>query len=148
MTQATAATRSIVVEREMPYPPEKVWRALTDGSLIEQWLMKNDFQPIPGHKFNFRAQPIAGWNGVADCEVLTVEPLRCLSWSQNASGEQAADGLQSVVTWTLTPTDAGTHVRMEQSGFRAEDEGGYQAMSFGWPKVLANLQRVAGGLSQ
>jgi uncharacterized protein YndB with AHSA1/START domain len=148
MTQAAAAaTRSIVIEREMPHPQEKVWRALTEGPLIEQWLMKNDFQPVVGHKFNFRAKPMAGWNGVSDCEVLVVEPPQRLSWSQNASGEQAADGLHSVVTWTLTPTGAGTHVRMEQTGFRPQDEGGYQAMSFGWPGVLAKLERVAGDLN-
>ena len=149
MTQATiAATRSIVVEREMPYPPERIWRALTEGELIEQWLMKNDFQPVVGHKFNFRAQPMGGWNGVADCEVLVADPPRSLAWSQNASGEQAADGLHSVVTWTLTPTDAGTLLRMEHSGFEAKDEGGYQAMSFGWPRVLANLERVTGEVIQ
>ena len=148
MTQEiAAATRSIVVEREMPHPQEKVWRALTEGPLIEQWLMKNDFQPVVGHKFNFRAKPMAGWNGVSDCEVLVVEPPQRLSWSQNASGEQAADGLHSVVTWTLTPTDAGTHVRMEQTGFRPQDEGGFQAMSFGWPGVLAKLERVTGDLN-
>ena len=86
---------------------------------------------------------MAGWNGVADCEVLVVEPRKRLSWSQNASGEQAADGLHSVVTWTLTPTDTGTHLRMEHSGFRPQDEAGYQTMSFGWPRVLASLERVA-----
>jgi uncharacterized protein YndB with AHSA1/START domain len=144
MTQAAApSTRSIVVERHMPHPPEKIWRALTNGPLIEQWLMKNDFQPIVGHKFNFRAKPMAGWNGVADCEILVVEPPQRLSWSQNASGDQAADGLHSIVTWTLTPTDTGTIVRMEQSGFRPQDEGGFQAMSFGWPRVLENLERVS-----
>jgi uncharacterized protein YndB with AHSA1/START domain len=149
MTQATiAATRSIVVEREMPYPPERIWRALTEEALIEQWLMKNDFQPVVGHKFNFRAQPMGGWNGVADCEVLVVDPPRYLSWRQNASGDQAAGGLRSVVTWTLTPTGAGTHVRIEHSSFEAKDEGGYQAMSFGWPRVVANLERVAGEVIQ
>jgi uncharacterized protein YndB with AHSA1/START domain len=149
MTEATAAaTRSIVVERRMAHSPEKIWRALTEGPLIEQWLMKNDFEPVVGHKFNLRAKPMAGWNGVADCEVLVVEPPRCVSWSQNASGEQAAGGLKSVVTWTLTPTGDGTHLRMEQSGFRKEDEGGYRAMSFGWPGVLAKLERVAGEVSQ
>jgi uncharacterized protein YndB with AHSA1/START domain len=148
MTQSTfTTTRSIVVERQMPHAPEKIWRALTEGPLIEQWLMKNDFQPIVGHRFNFRAQPMGGWNGVADCEVLVVDPPRCLSWSQSASGDQAADGLHSVVTWTLTPANAGTHVRMEQSGFRPQDEAGYQAMSSGWPRVLANLERVAGELN-
>ena len=147
MTQATfTSTRSIIVEREMPHPPTKIWRALTEGPMIEQWLMKNDFQPIVGHKFNFRAKPMASWNGVADCEVLIVEPPQRLSWSQNASGDQAADGLHSIVTWTLTSTDAGTIVRMEQSGFRPQDEGGYQAMSSGWPRVLANLDSVTGDI--
>lgn len=144
MTQAVATpTRSIVIERQIPYPQEKVWRALTEGPLIEQWLMKNDFQLIVGHKFNLRSKPMAGWNGVADCEVLVVEPPQRISWSQNASGDQAADGLHSVVTWTLTPTDGGTHLRMEHSGFRPQDTAGYHAMSFGWPRVLANLERVA-----
>jgi uncharacterized protein YndB with AHSA1/START domain len=140
----TAPTRSLVIEREMPHPPEKIWRALSEGPLIEQWLMQNDFKPIVGHKFNFRATPVPGWNGVADCEVLVVDPPRRLAWSQNASGEQAADGLKSIVTWTLIPSDSGTLVCMEQTGFRPQDEGGYQAMSFGWPRVLANLERVAG----
>jgi uncharacterized protein YndB with AHSA1/START domain len=42
----------------MPHPPEKIWRALTQGPLIEEWLMKNDFQPLVGHRFNLRATPM------------------------------------------------------------------------------------------
>ena len=60
--------RSIVVERTMPHPPEKIWRALTEGALIAEWLMRNDFRPIVGHRFNFWSRPVAGWNGVADCK--------------------------------------------------------------------------------
>ena len=70
---ASATTRSIVIEREIHQPPEKIWRALTQSALIEEWLMKNDFQPVVGRKFNFRAAPMAHWNGVTDCEVLAVE---------------------------------------------------------------------------
>ena len=139
---------SIVIDYALNEPPADVWRALTEPKLLAQWLMENDIRPIVGHKFNFRAKPMAGWNGVADCEVLIVEPPQRLSWSQNASGDQAADGLQSIVTWTLTPTDSGTHVRMEQTGFRPQDEGGYQAMTFGWPRVLASLERVTGEQNQ
>jgi uncharacterized protein YndB with AHSA1/START domain len=61
MTKLATATRSLVVEREMPHPPEKIWRALTQAPLIEEWLMKNDFQLVAGHRFNFRAAPIHGW---------------------------------------------------------------------------------------
>ena len=88
-------TRSVVVEREFPFPPERLWRALTQPHLIEEWLMKNDFQPVVGHKFNFRSQPMPGWNGVTDCEVLTVEPNKRLSYSWNGSGDEAVNGLKN-----------------------------------------------------
>ncbi len=146
MTKPAATTRSLVVEREMPHPPEKIWRALTQGALIEAWLMKNDFQAVVGHSFNFRATPMPRWNGVVDCQVLVVEPNKRLSYSWNASGAEAAGGLKTVVTWTLTPTKGGVLVRMEQSGFRPEDEANYQGASYGWQRFVGGLERVAAAL--
>jgi uncharacterized protein YndB with AHSA1/START domain len=146
MTEAAAATRSVIVEREMPHPPQRIWRALTQSPLIEEWLMKNDFQPVVGHKFNFRAAPMPRWNGVTDCEVLIVEPNVQLSYTWNSSDDEAKNGLRTVVTWTLTPTKGGTHVRMEQSGFRPEDEGFYQGAGFGWKRMVESLERVIVGL--
>ena len=137
-----AATGSLVVEREMSHPPEKIWRALTQGPLIEEWLMKNDFQPIVGHRFNFHAPPMAHWNGVTDCELLVVEPNVGLSYSWNASGEEAAKGIKTVVTWTLTPTKGGVLVRMEQSGFRPDQQQAYQGAKYGWQKFFASLEQV------
>jgi uncharacterized protein YndB with AHSA1/START domain len=133
-------TRSLVIEREMPHPPEKIWRALTQSPLIEEWLMKNDFQPVVGHRFNFRATPVPNWNGVVDGEVLVVEPNSrlCYSWGSM--------GLKSVVAWTLTPTKGGTHVRMEQSGFGSEEDAYYKGASYGWQKFIGSLERVVGGL--
>src|ERR1017187_5518298 len=90
----TATTRTLVIEREMPHPPEKIWRALTEGKLIEEWLMKNDFQPVVGHRFQFHATPVPSWNGVIDCEVLVVEPNSRLSYSWGSLG------LESAVIWT------------------------------------------------
>jgi uncharacterized protein YndB with AHSA1/START domain len=139
----TIALRSVVVERDMAHPPEKIWRALTQSALIEEWLMKNDFEPVVGHKLNFRARPVMGWNGVADCEVLEVVPHERLVYSWNASGEQARDGLKTIVTWTLTPHAGGTHVRMEQSGFRPQDERGYRGKGDGWPGILRRLEDIA-----
>jgi uncharacterized protein YndB with AHSA1/START domain len=139
-------TRSIVIERDMPHPPEKIWRALTQGALLEEWLMQNDFQPVVGHKFNFRAPPQPGWNGVVDCEVLIVEPNERLSYRWNASGEAAANGLKSVVTWTLTPAKGGTHLRMEHAGFRSEDESNFRGASHGWQRFFGGLERVLSGL--
>ena len=86
MTNPDAATRSLVIEREMPYPPEKIWRALTQGPLLEEWLMKNDFAPVAGHRFTFRATPMPNWNGVIDCEVLVVEPNKKLSYQLGVHG--------------------------------------------------------------
>jgi uncharacterized protein YndB with AHSA1/START domain len=135
-----APTRTLVIEREIPHSPEKIWRALTEGPLIEEWLMKNDFQPVVGHRFNFRATPMPNWNGVIDCEVLVVEPNSRLSYSWGSLG------LKSVVAWTLTPTKGGTHVRMEQSGFRSEEDTYYKGASYGWQKFIGSLERVVGGL--
>lgn len=143
----TIGTKNIVVERTLPHPPAKVWRALTGAELIGRWLMSNDFEPRVGHRFNFRATPIPNmWNGVTDCEVLEVDEPRRLVYSWNASGDEAEGGLKSVVTWTLTPADGGTHVRMEHAGFRPQDEGGRQAMGGGWPRIVEGLGRVAGEL--
>jgi len=142
----TPAQRSLIEERVMAYPPEKIWRALTTSDLIARWLMANDFAPVVGHRFNFRATPVMGWNGVTDCEVLALEPPHRLVYSWNASGDQAADGLKTVVTWTLTPVEGGTRVRMEQSGFRPQDEGGFRGMGSGWPGILVRLEGVAAEL--
>ncbi|HET9983347.1 MAG TPA: SRPBCC domain-containing protein [Longimicrobiales bacterium] len=147
MTELAAASRSVVVEREMPHPPEKIWRALTESALMEEWLMKNDFRPVVGQRFNFRAEPGPQWNGVTDCEVLVVEPHARLAYSWNASGDEAATGIRTVVTWTLTPTNGGTHVRVEQSGFRPEHDRFYKGASYGWQRFVGELERVVAGLT-
>jgi uncharacterized protein YndB with AHSA1/START domain len=144
MTEITAPLRSILVERVLPFSQQSVWTALTRSDLIGSWLMNNDFEPKVGYRFNFRSAPMYGWNGVTDCEVLLVEPCARLAYRWNASGEQAADGLATTVTWTLTRDNDGTRVRMEQSGFRPQDEGGYLSMSSGWPRMLEGLERVTG----
>jgi uncharacterized protein YndB with AHSA1/START domain len=139
-TATTPTTRSLVIEREMPHPQEKIWRALTEGALIEQWLMKNDFRPEVGHRFNFRSQPVPNWDGIINSQVLVFEPQTRLSYSWGSMG------LESVVTWTLTPTEDGTHVRMEHSGFPSEESASYKGAKYGWQMFIGNLDRVAGGL--
>ena len=132
-----ASNRTVVVEREMPHPPEKIWRALTQSSLIDEWLMKNDFEPVVGHRFKLTAD----W-GAVDCQVLAVEPNKTLSYTW------AAYGLETVVTWTLTPTSSGTQLRMEQSGFRSEQDAAYKGATYGWQKFIDSLERIVGGLDQ
>jgi uncharacterized protein YndB with AHSA1/START domain len=125
------ALRSVVIEREIAHAQDKIWRALTQPHLIAEWLMKNDFVPAVGHRFDFRAD----WGSIG-CEVLEVEPNRTLAYTW------VALGLDSVVTWTLTPTSTGTHLRMEQSGFRPDQEQAFQGAKFGWKKFLKALDQV------
>ena len=138
MNTAAIETRSVVVERELACPPEKLWRALTQPHLIEEWLMKNDFKASGGHRFNLRGD----WGGVLDCEVLTVEPNKTLSYTWNFSHDEAAYDLRSVVTFTLAPTGTGTRLRMEQSGFRPDQKQAYGGANHGWQQFFAKLEQV------
>lgn len=126
-------TRTVTVEREFAHPPEKLWRALTTPHLMEDWLMKNDFVPALGHRFT-----LSGDWGSVDCKVLVLEPNRTLSYSWGAMG------LGTVVTFTLTPTGAGTHLRVEQAGFPAEASADryYNGAQWGWQKMTAALDEV------
>ncbi len=131
-------TRSVVVEREMPHPPEKLWRALTQPHLIAEWLMKNDFAPVVGHRFNLRGE----WGGVLDCVVLVVEPNKELAYTWNHAHDDPAFSLQSVVTFTLTPTAAGTRLRMEQAGFRPDQRQAFGGANAGWQQMFVKLEQV------
>ena len=138
-TNPTESTRTLVIERVFPHPPEKLWRALTETPLITQWLMNNDFEPVVGRRFQFRADPVPNWNGIIDSEVLIVEPLKQLSYRWNSLG------LDSVVLWTLTPAEGGTHVRMEHSGFRPDQQQAFGGAKYGWQRFLGALERVLDG---
>jgi len=138
MNDSSTEIRTVVVEREFPHPPEKVWRALTQQHLVEEWLMKNDFQPVVGHRFNLRGE----WGGVLDCEVLAVDLHERLSYSWNHVHDDPAYDLRSVVTLTLTPTSAGTHLRMEQSGFRPDQKLAFNGARHGWQGFLGTLETV------
>ena len=138
MNESATETLSVVVEREIPYPPEKIWRALTQPHLIAEWLMNNDFNAVVGHRFNLRGD----WGGVLDCEVLAVEPNKTLSYTWNFAHADAAFNLESVVTFTLAPTDRGTRLRMEQSGFRPGQKQAYGGAKAGWQQFFAKLEQV------
>src|SRR5215469_16273128 len=137
MSNDTAETLSVVVERDMPFPPEKIWRALTEPKLIEVWLMKNDFKPEVGHQFHMSQD----W-GALDCQVLAVEPNRKLSYTWNFAHDDPMYNLKSVVLWTLTPTATGTHLRMQHQGFRSEQVQACNGAKWGWQKFIGNLEQL------
>lgn len=120
----------------LPHPPEKVWRALTDPELLAAWLMPNDFQPHPGHRFTFRTDPVPahGFDGIVRCEVLELVPPERLriSW--------AGGGLDTTVTWRLVPEGTGTRLFLDHEGFDSGDPGQQAALRVlggGWRGHLA-----------
>ncbi|MEX4005889.1 SRPBCC family protein [Neoaquamicrobium sediminum] len=131
MNDTSSETLSVVVERDIAHPPEKIWRALTQPHLLEEWLMKNQFKPVVDHRFNLSAD----W-GTVDCQVQSVEVNRTLSYTWDTKD------LRSVVVWTLTPTSRGTLLRMEQSGFRQDQQPYYRGATVGWPRFLDGLEQV------
>jgi uncharacterized protein YndB with AHSA1/START domain len=133
-------TRSVVIEREIAQPAARIWKALTQSHLISEWLMNNDFSPVVGHKFQLRGD----WGGILDCEVLAIEPERSLSYTWNHDNENPDYALRSVVTYTLTPTENGTHLRVEQAGFRPEQKQAFGGAHAGWKAFLEKLEGVAG----
>jgi uncharacterized protein YndB with AHSA1/START domain len=140
MNDVTSDARSVIVEREFPHPPERLWRALTQPHLIQEWLMKNDFAPVVGHRFNLRGE----WGGVLDCEVRTVEPHKTLAYTWDFAHDDPAHNLQSVVTFTLTPTSDGTRLRMEQVGFRPEQKQASGGAKYGWQQFFGKLEELLG----
>jgi uncharacterized protein YndB with AHSA1/START domain len=136
MTDTSTETLTVTVEREFPYPPEKIWRALTQPHLIEEWLMKNDFIPVIDHQFALHAE----W-GRVNCKVLEIEPNKSLSYTWNGLG------LESTVTWTLTPSPAGTHLRMEQQGFQPDQKQAFHGARTGWPRFFTAMEELLARVS-
>ena len=136
MNSSEEQTRSVVIEKMFAHPPEKLWRALTEPALLTEWLLRNNFLPELDREFQFRNEPVGGWDGVVACKVLEVCPLQRLIYSWRALG------LESRVEFTLTPTDGGTRLRMEHSGFRADQDAAYQGARYGWQSFVGRLERL------
>jgi uncharacterized protein YndB with AHSA1/START domain len=142
VTAPSPELRSVVIEREIAAPAEKIWRALTQPHLIAEWLMKNDFKPVEGHRFTLSRTPRPDVNVVIDCAVTAVEPNRTLSYTWSAYG------LDSVVTFSLTPTASGTMLRVEQAGFGPDQDAAYKGARASWPHFLTALEALVAKLEE
>jgi len=131
---AKTETRTISMEYDLPYPPAKVWRALTEPKLLATWLMDNDMRPLAGHSFTFKAELTPWWDGIVRCEVLEIEPHKRLRYSWRSG--PASSPLDTVVTWTLTPTPSGTRLALEQSGFLPANAFAFDGASKGWQHMV------------
>lgn len=141
---APAQTEAIAFDFDLPHPPAKVWRALTDPDLLAEWLLPVIGLALePGTAFTFKTQPYPGWDGIVHCRILEVETQRKISYTW-AAGEMAID---TVVTFILTPTASGTHLHLVQSGFKPEQKQNFGGARYGWKmmggKLVDLLARIA-----
>ena len=131
--------RNIRLERHYPFPPERVFRALSDSDAMAEWLMPNDFQPKLGHKFQFKSKPQGNWNGITDCEVIELDPPRRLAytWSGQHKDGKGKALRHTIVRWSLFAERGGTRLVLEHDGFEGWGE---VAVSFilgmGWKKMM------------
>jgi uncharacterized protein YndB with AHSA1/START domain len=138
-------TDTVSFELELQHAPDKVWRALTDPALLAEWLLPAvGFRPEPGVAFTLKTQPYPGWDGTVHCRTLEVEPPRKLSYAW-VVGDMALD---TVVTFTLTPTGAGTHLSLVQSGFKPEQKQNFGGARYGWKLMGGKLIELLARTSQ
>ena len=139
-------TKTIKHQFFFPHPKEKVWEYLTKSELLEQWLMKNNFQPIAGHEFQFRTNPIPAldFDGVCHCQVREIIPYTKLSYSWKGGPGNGVTTLDTLVVWTLEPKNNGTELLLEHSGFgKGEHVNFFPGMTDGW---LKNVQKITNRL--
>lgn len=122
--------------------PQEVWEYLTKPELIEQWLMKTNFKPIKGQKFQFTfaAKPEAKYHGVVECEVLEIIPCSKLSYSWNGSTLDRSRNYNSVVIWTLVPKNNGTELTLNHDGFKVMED--ILTHTNGWNVCLKRLEEL------
>jgi uncharacterized protein YndB with AHSA1/START domain len=138
---APSQTESIAFEFDLQHPPQKVWRALTDPVLLSEWLLPVvELQLEPGAAFTFKTQPHPGWDGTVSCRILEIEAHRKLSYTWDVPF------LDTVVTFTLTPTTSGTRLSLVQSGFKPDQKQNFGGARYGWRlmggKLVELLARI------
>ena len=131
---ARSQTESLEFEFDLDHPPEKVWRALTDPELLAEWLLPVvDLDLEPGAAFTFKARPQPGWDGIVNCRFLEIDAQRKLSW------RWVVGDIDTVVTFTLTPTASGTRLSLVQSGFRPDQKRNLGGARYGWKMMGGKL---------
>lgn len=139
---APSQTDSICFELDLHHSPEKVWRALTEPELLAAWLLPVvELELEPGAAFTFKTQPHPGWDGTVNCRVLEIEAHRKLRYTW-----VVGDLLDTVVTFTLTPTASGTRLLLVHSGFRPDQKQNFGGARYGWRTMGGRLVDLLGRL--
>ena len=141
-TTAPSQVETISFDFDLHHSPEKVWRALTDPALLTQWLLPViGLELQPGAEFMFKTQPYPGWDGTVNCRFVEIEPQRKLSYTWTVPF------LDTVVTFTLTPTASGTRLSLVQSGFKADQKRESGGARYGWKMMGEKLVDLLGRIS-
>ncbi|MDC0718884.1 SRPBCC family protein [Nannocystis bainbridge] len=136
LTDKTEAsqTEALTFEFDLAHPPEKVWRALTDPELLAEWLLPvTGFRLAPGAAFTFKTQAYPGWDGTVNCRLVEIEAQRKISYTWSVPF------LDTVVTFTITPTTAGTRLSLVQSGFKSDQKQEFGGARYGWKMMGGRL---------
>ena len=138
----SSQTESISFEFDLHHSPEKVWRALTDPVLLTEWLLPVvELRLEPGAAFTFKTQPYPGWDGTVNCRVVEIEVHRKLRYTWTVPF------LDTVVTFTLTPTASGTRLSIVQSGFTPDQKQNFAGARYGWNMMGGKLVDLLGRIS-
>lgn len=137
---ARSQTESISFEFDLDHSPEKVWRALTDPGLLTKWLLPVvDLELEPEAAFTFKTQPQPGWDGTVNCRFREIEPQRKVSYTWVVGDPESEFFLDTVVTFTLTPTASGTRLSLVQSGFKPDQKQNFAGARYGWKMMGGKL---------
>jgi uncharacterized protein YndB with AHSA1/START domain len=133
---APAQADSLSFEFDLRHSPQKVWRALTEPALLAEWLLPAiGLELEPGAAFMFKSQPYPPWDGTVNCRMIEVETLKKLSYAWVVGNME----IDTVVTFTLTPTDSGTRLSLEHSGFTPQNKGAFGGQRYGWNMMGGKL---------
>ena len=140
-TTAKGQNEAVTFEFDLPHRPEKVWRALTEPELMSQWLLPViGFELAPGKAFTLQTQAYPGWDGTVNCRLVEIEPQRKLAYTWTVPF------LDTVVTFTLVPTESGTRLSVVQSGFKPDQKQEFGGSRYGWrmmgQKFVDLLERI------
>src|SRR5687768_17101027 len=131
---AQLQSESVSFDIDLHHAPEKVWRTLTDPILLAEWLLPViDLKLERGAAFTFKAQPQPGWDDTVNCRFVEIEAQRKISWTW------VVGDIDTVVTFTLTPTASGTRLSLVQSGFKPDQKKNFGGARYGWKMMGAKL---------
>jgi uncharacterized protein YndB with AHSA1/START domain/DNA-binding transcriptional ArsR family regulator len=136
--QAMTAPPTYVYVTYIKATPEQVWHALTDADLTARYW---------GHSNVSDWQPGSAWqhvrtdgSGISDIDGTVLEALPPQRLVLTFPGEEDEDEAPSRVTFTIEPHQDIVRLTVRHEGLRTAAD--HEAISEGWPAVMANLKSL------